>query len=205
MTRGTEGAVLAALRSGDEAAFDAFVRAQHPELLRFAIARARDRSSAEEAVQETWLVFLERLETFEARSSLRTFLFGILINVLRARGRRDRRAIPLSSLGDEELVEPDRFVPADQPWAGHWSRPPSPWPSGEDALHARELRDAIAHAIEALPDPHREVLTLRDGLGWEAAEIAALLETSEGNVRVVLHRARCRVRSALEKRFAGGL
>ncbi len=192
-----------ALRSGDASAFAALVRAHHPELLRFATVRAGGRAQAEEAVQETWLVFLERLDTFEERSTLRTFLFGILIHVLRARGRREARSVPLSSLAHEETaIDPEPFVPPGSTWAGHWTQAPARWPSGEDALFARELREALAEAIAALPENLREVIVLRDGLGWAAAEIAEVLSISETNVRVVLHRARARVRAMLEKRLA---
>jgi RNA polymerase sigma-70 factor, ECF subfamily len=194
-----EQTTIDALRSGDERAFAALVRKHHPELLRYAKARARTHALAEEAVQETWVVFLSSLAKFEGRSKLRTFLFGILLNTLRSRGRVEARNVPLSSFEDPLQ---DRFVADGEPWAGHWAEPPAPWPAADDALCASRLRDAIATAIDELPEPQREVITLRDVLGWESNEIAELTGASEGHVRVILHRARTRVRAVLEKRFA---
>jgi RNA polymerase sigma-70 factor, ECF subfamily len=193
---------VAALLAGDEAAFQALVERYHGSLLRLAMAYVRPRSAAEEVVQDTWLGVLRGLPTFEGRSSLRTWIYRILVNQARTRGVRERRSVPFSSLAgaDEPAVDPDRFVPASHPaYAGHWSAAPHAWDDLPEAmLLASETRAEVLRAIEELPPQQREVITLRDVEGWSAAEVREALELSEANQRVLLHRARAKVRARLE-------
>jgi RNA polymerase sigma-70 factor (ECF subfamily) len=201
---GNEAALVAALRAGDEAAFTALVRRYHALMLRVARSFFRDREVAGEVVQETWLAVLEGLDRFEERSSLKTWIFGILANKARTRGFRERRSVPLSALSSDEesgpTVDPDRFLPADHPsWPGHWaSFPTSPRAVPHDRLESAELRERIALAVEELPERQRIVVSLRDIEGWSSEEVRNVLELSETNQRVLLHRGRAGVRRALE-------
>lgn len=191
--------LVAALRDGDEAAFAALVERYHPALVRLAQAYVRDRAVAEEVAQEAWLGMLTSLSRFAGRASLKTWLFGILINCARASRRREAHAIPFSTFngtGDAPAVDPERFLPAGHQWAGHWAAPPQPWP--EEHLLAEEIGSHVAIAIGALPPHQRAVLTLRDVEGWTTAEVCETLAISEANARVLLHRGRSRVRRALE-------
>jgi RNA polymerase sigma-70 factor (ECF subfamily) len=198
-----DDALVAALRRGDESAFGGLVRAHHAALVRLARASVSSEAVAEEVAQETWLAVIEGIRRFEGRSSLKTWIFTILVNKARTRGVRDKRVVPMSSLGgqadDAPAVDPDRFVREGQRWGGHWSQPPAPWTQGPaDRLIARETMDVAASAIARLPARQRTVITLRDVDGFTPQETCALLELSEGNQRVLLHRARSQVRSALE-------
>jgi RNA polymerase sigma-70 factor (ECF subfamily) len=207
-TQGSEDQrTLAALRAGDEKAFLAIVQRLHPSMLRVASAFVSSRAVAEEVVQEAWLGVLKGLELFEGRSSLRHWIFGILTNCARSRGVRESRTVPLSSLeaeGDEgPAVDPSRFRPPDDShWPGHWSAPPTPW--ADEQLQHREAVVAAQRAIEALPASQRAVITLRDVEGCESQEVCAMLGISEANQRVLLHRARSKVRTALEQHFQPG-
>jgi RNA polymerase sigma-70 factor (ECF subfamily) len=197
--------LLTAVRRGDEAAFGRLVDRYHPSLVRIATLFVRDHTVAEEVAQETWIGVLRGLDRFEGRSSFRTWLFGILANQARRRGERERRMIPFSALAQpageraEPAVPPERFLPAGDEWAGHWASPPSAWPAPEDALLAAEARHRLEEAIAALPPNQRAVITLRDVEGWDAAEVCNALRLSATNQRVLLHRARSRVRAALER------
>jgi RNA polymerase sigma-70 factor (ECF subfamily) len=159
---------------------------------------------AEEVVQEAWLGVLKGLDGFQGRSSLRTWIFRILVNTAKTRGQRERRSVPFSSLwspepGDEPAVDPERFRPAGDPWAGGWLSPPADWADvPEDRLLSKETLARVREAIDALPPNQREVIRLRDVLGWTSREVVEALEISETNQRVLLHRARSRVRRALE-------
>jgi RNA polymerase sigma-70 factor (ECF subfamily) len=194
--------LVAALRAGDEAAFAAIVRAWHPALLRVARIFTPSRAVAEDVVQETWVRVLGALDRFEGRSSLRTWVFRILVNTAKTRAQREGRSIPFSALQDparvpEAAVEPERFLSDDHPqYPGGWASPPRELP--EDRLIAAETRDVIAQAIEALPATQRAVISLRDVEGWSSEEVRNALDLSEVNQRVLLHRARSRVRQALE-------
>jgi RNA polymerase sigma-70 factor (ECF subfamily) len=162
------------------------------------------RAVAEEVVQEAWLGVLKGLGSFEGRSSLRSWIFGILTNCAKSRGVREARTTPLSELADPEedepVVDPSRFLGADHPrWPGHWAAAPQPW--AEEKVLAKETVRFIAEEIEKLPATQRQVITLRDVEGWSSAEICAALGISEGNERVLLHRARSRIRAALERRL----
>lgn len=155
-------------------------------------------------VQETWLGVIRGLDRFEGRSSLRTWIFSILINTAKTRGKQERRTIPFSVAAgaqddDEPLLDPERFLPADsEVWAGHWAIAPSRWETPEERLLAGELREVVMRAIEELPPAQREVITMRDIHGWSSQEVCDALSISSGNQRVLLHRARTKVRLAVE-------
>jgi RNA polymerase sigma-70 factor, ECF subfamily len=200
--------LLAALRRGDEAAFRELIDAYSAALLRVARLYVDSRSVAEEVVQETWLGVLRGLDRFEGRSSLKTWIFKILTNVAISRGARERRTIPFSALAEAEVgdgeaaVDADRFLPADHDrWPHHWALGPTRWETPEEGLLSGETRELILEAIEALPPAQRTVITLRDVQGWPSEEVCDALGLSEGNQRVLLHRARSKVRTALERHF----
>lgn len=198
--------LLERLRAGDEDAFMELVDKYGPLMLRIALGHVRTRAVAEEVVQEAWLGVLQGLDRFEGRASLKTWLLRIVANRARTRGEREARSVPLSSLSvdgeDEPSVDPDRFLPADDPHApGAWAVPPERWP--EDQLLAAETLEQVRAAIDKLPPRQQEVIVLRDVEGWEPEEVAAALELTPGNQRVLLHRARSRVRAELEEYFEG--
>jgi len=201
----SDEATLAALRAGDEAAFEAMVSRYGAALLRLARVYCPDAAAAEEAVGDAWLAFLESLDRFEGRSSLKTWLYGILINCARARARRESRSLPLSSVLHDEPAGDDglagRFLPRWVPAVGgHWIRPLARWDEEPEQLLLRaELRARIKDAIEQLPEHQRLVITLRDVEGLPADEVCNLLGLSDTNQRVLLHRARLRVRRAVEQ------
>jgi RNA polymerase sigma-70 factor, ECF subfamily len=203
---GSDERILAALREGDEEAFRKLVREWHSSLLRVAQIFVPSRAVAEEVVQETWLRVLGALDRFEGRSSLKTWVFRILVNTAKTRAQREGRSIPFSALQDaarlpEAAVEPERFLPDDHPQhPGAWSSPPRDLP--EERLLAAETRDVVAAAIEELPANQRAVISLRDVEGWSSEEVRNALDLSEVNQRVLLHRARSRVRRALEEYIA---
>jgi RNA polymerase sigma-70 factor (ECF subfamily) len=199
-----EAALVERLRDGDEAAFAELIDRYGAAMLRVARMHVRDRAVAEEVVQETWLAVFKGIERFEGRSSLRTWLFRILTNRAKTRGEREGRTVPFSSVVSAEAaadaepaVDIDRFLGADHDrYAYHWAAPPHPWT--QERVVERETLAKIREAIEALPDSQRTVIRLRDVEGWSAEEVAAALEISDVNQRVLLHRARSRVRNALE-------
>jgi len=197
-----EAQLLEALRSGDEGAFTALVREYQPSLVRVARMFVSSQAAAEEVAQETWLGVLTGLDRFEGRSSLRTWIFRILTNIAKTKAMREGRTLPFSALQDparvpEAAVDADRFLDSEHPrWPGHWAAKPTPWP--EDALVAAETRERLAEAIEALPATQRAVISLRDIEGWSSEEVRNALDLSETNQRVLLHRARSKVRAALE-------
>lgn len=187
--------------AGDAAAFSELVKAQQGILLRLARGYVRTPASAEEVVQETWLAVLEGLSKFEGRSSLRTWITHILMNKARTRATREGRSIPMSSLVSEEEagsgLDESRFTPG-----GSWSSPPTSWGSQdtpEGLLLNAETRTHLESAIDELPPVQRSVLTMRDLGGMSAEEVCNVLELSETNQRVLLHRARTRVRAYLEE------
>jgi RNA polymerase sigma-70 factor (ECF subfamily) len=197
-----EAQLLEALRAGDEAAFAQLVREYQPSLVRVARIYVSTQAAAEEVAAETWLAVLNGLDRFEGRSSLRTWIFRILTNIAKTRAQRDGRTLPFSALQDpgrvpEGALDADRFLDPEHPrWPGHWAVRPEPWP--EDALVAAETQALVAEAIEALPPAQRAVISLRDVEGWSSEEVRNALEISETNQRVLLHRARSKVRRALE-------
>jgi RNA polymerase sigma-70 factor (ECF subfamily) len=187
--------LVEALRAGDERAFEQLIRMYQASLIRVAQMYVSSRAVAEEVVQETWLAVLNGIGRFEGRSSLKTWIFRIVANRAKTRGEREGRTVPFSSLGPPEpAVEDERFD------HGHWASPPPDWP--EERLLAEETRRVIENAIELLPDVQRAVITLRDVQGWSADEVRNALELSETNQRVLLHRARSKVRRALEEYLA---
>jgi RNA polymerase sigma-70 factor, ECF subfamily len=193
--------LVAALRAGDEAAFRELVAAHGSTLLRLALIYSPSRAVAEEAVQETWIAVLRSIDGFEGRSSLRTWICRILVNTARRRAGLEQRSQPFSALGDDDeepSVDPSRFR-QDGPYAGHWTsfpRDPSVLP--EERLLAAEVRTSIGEAISLLRSPQREVFVLHDVEGWSTPEVCDLLEITPGHQRVLLHRARAKVRQALE-------
>lgn len=192
--------LIGALRNGDELAFSELVDRWSSAMLHVALAHIANYGIAEEVVQEAWLTVLRSLDRFERRSTLRTWVLGIVVNIARARFRVERRLVPLQSDDDGPTVEPSRFLPADHPrWPHHWAIEPVPWRTPEDDLLARETRQIINQAIAALPPAQREVLVLRDLEGLAAAEACNILGLTDTHQRVLLHRARARVRNALER------
>jgi RNA polymerase sigma-70 factor, ECF subfamily len=156
---------------------------------------------ADDVVADTWVAVIRGIDRFEERSALRTWIFQILLNIARTRGKREKRSTPFSSFrrsgednGEEPAVDADRFQ-AD----GAWARPPQALP--EEALESAETRDALLSAVAALPERQREVVTLRDILGYSAEDARNALDLSETNQRVLLHRGRSKVREALERHF----
>lgn len=192
-----------ALRSGDELAFRSIMRLYHGRLVRFAHLFVASHAVAEEVAQETWLVVASTIAAFEARSSLKTWIFRILSNRAKTRAEREGRFVPFSALAQplehEPAVDPARFR------AGAWADPPERWEENtpETLLLRREVRVAISHALEALPVGQRAVVTLRDLEGFDADEVCSILQISETNQRVLLHRARAGLRRMLEAHFRG--
>jgi len=211
-TTSEELRLLARLRQGDEAAFVSLVDRHHNALLRLAMAYVSDHSVAEEVVQETWIGVMEGLDRFEGRSSLKTWIFRILTNKAKTRGVRESRHVSFSTLGtsdedaDEPAVDPSWFRTTGH-WAGYWTSYPQPWDEDtpEKLALSREGGAFLEQAIEALPPNLRQVLVLRDVEGLDPKDVCAMLEISEANQRVLLHRARSRVRRALEKYVEGGV
>ena len=199
-------ALVERLREGGEAAFAELLGRYGSSMLRVARIYVRDLAVAEEVVQETWLAVYSGIERFEGRSSFRTWLFRILSNRAKTRGEREGRTVPFSALGaagsgTEELgLDVDRFLPADHPSRPNaWAAPPRSWP--QDRVEERETLAVLKEAIGMLPDSQREVIRLRDVEGWSAEEVAEALAISDVNQRVLLHRARSKVRAALERHF----
>jgi RNA polymerase sigma-70 factor (ECF subfamily) len=197
-----DAARVVALRAGDERAFVELVDELSPRMLRLARVYVKGAATAEDVVQEAWIVVLRSLDRFEGRSKLATWILGIVVNVARARGRRESRSRPFSSLSteDQAIIDPDRFLPSDHDrWPGHWAIPPAPWP--EHALETAEVTRVIRDTVAALPQAQREVITLRDMIGCSSEETCEALGLTDVNQRVLLHRARTKVRAALELAF----
>ncbi len=194
--------LLARLRSGDERAFGELVDRHYSTMLAVARTYVKSRSVAEEVVQDAWIGVLRGLDRFEGRSSLKTWIIRIVVNTAKTRGVREARSVPFSSLapeGEEAAVEPERFRDSNDGFPGHWRAYPSDWQAlPDERLLGRETIDVVLRAIELLPDAQRTVITLRDIQGCSAEEVCEALDVSAGNQRVLLHRARSRVRAALE-------
>ena len=200
----SEDTLIARLRRGDEGAFDELVNQLHGTLIRMAMGYVADREVAEEVVQDTWMAVIKSLDRFEGRSSLRTWVCGILIHKAKDRGVREKRHTTFSAFesyddDNEEVVDPSRFQQTGE-WAGHWAFPPQPWDdqTPEKLLASQQAVNAMQQAIEALPETLKEVLILRDVEGVDAKEVCEMLKITETNLYVRLHRARERVRVAVE-------
>jgi RNA polymerase sigma-70 factor (ECF subfamily) len=198
--------LVEALRRGDEAAFGWLLDRYHASLTRLARSYVATPAAADEVVQETWMAVITGIDRFEQRSSVKTWLHRILANRARTKGAREHRSVPFASLADEvepdePVVDPSRFRRRGRR-AGAWSSPPPPWDDEPEALLlAAETRSVIDAAVAALPPNQQRVLTLRDVEGFTAREVCNALELSETNQRVLLHRARAKVRGALEAHF----
>jgi RNA polymerase sigma-70 factor, ECF subfamily len=203
-----ERALVAALRDGDEGAFTSLVERYHASMVNLARGYVGNRATAEEVVQEAWVAALRGIGRFEERAALSTWLFRVVINQAKTRAVRERRSVPMSALtggDDEPAVDPDRFNPEGHPSApGGWAVPPRSWAAQpEERLVAGETRRMLAEAIEALPGLQSQVVRLRDVQGLTAEEVCELLEITDGNQRVLLHRGRSKVRQALESYLVG--
>src|SRR5919106_3173826 len=203
-----ESTLLTGLRRREEGAFEELISIYGSPLLRVAMIYTGSRAVAEEVVQETWLGVLHGLDRFEGRSSLKTWIFRILTNTAITRAARERRSVPFSALAAREAeaggssVDPERFFPAEHArLAGHWALRPTHWETPEEGLLIGEAHELVLREIGQLPPAQRTVITLRDIEGWPPEEICEALEVSQGNQRVLLHRARSKVRAALEQYF----
>jgi len=204
--RHADAELVAALAARDEAAFAELVDRWGPTMLRVARSHVQTDASAEEVVQDTWLAVLRGLDGFEGRSSLRTWVFRILANIAKTRGVKDRRTVPMSGFGGEDVergptVDPDRFRGPDDQYPGGWKSFPDAWPTAEQRALGREVGVVVQEAVAALPPNQRTVVTLRDLHGFDAEEVCELLGVSAGNQRVLLHRGRAQVRRRLEEHY----
>jgi RNA polymerase sigma-70 factor (ECF subfamily) len=204
--------LVEALRRGDEEVFVRLVREHGALMRRVASFYVSDRAVVDEVVQETWLGVVTGIHRFEGRSTFRTWLFRVLTNVARNRAVRESRSMPFSSLaaeevaGEEPSVDADRFLGADHRWAGHWASTPRRFDELPDArLESTETLHLVRAAIERLPEAQRAVITMRDMVGFEPEEVCESLGISDGNQRVLLHRARTAVRKALETHLEGSI
>ncbi len=203
-TEGTELALVKALRNGDEAAFSSLIERYHTRLLRLARAYVPSEAVAEEVVQETWLGVLEGIHRFEGRSALKTWIFQILTNRAKTRGKRENRYVSFSEVtfpSDQEediAMEPERFHTSGH-LTGHWVIPPTTWDENtpERLLLSREGMAQLEKAIRTLPPNQRQVMILRDIEDIDSEEICNFLNITQTNQRVLLHRARSKVRWAL--------
>lgn len=193
-------ALVERLRSGDERTFLTLVEKNHRAMVRVAMGYVASEAVAEEVVQEAWVGILQGLDKFEGRCPLRAWMFRILANCAKMRGGREARSVPFSSLESEDAEGEKRpietFRPPDDPrWPGHWARGPERWT--DERLADAQALARIKAEIEKLPPNQRQVITLRDIEDWDSAEVCEALGISEANQRVLLHRARTKVRQAL--------
>lgn len=204
-----EQSLLAALRERNEAAFTALVEEHGPAMHRLALTFVRSAALADDVVQDAWIGVLRGIDRFEGRSSLKTWILQIVANTAKTRALREARSTPFSALLDEHepapAVPPSRFFGGGAQHPGGWVSHPRPWDDlPESKLLSSETRGVIEHEISGLPAGQRLVITLRDVEGWEPGEVCGLLELTESNQRVLLHRARSRIRAALERHLEEG-
>ena len=195
------------LRAGDAATFTSIVRAWSPAMIHVARQFVASHASAEEAVQETWLAVIKGIDRFQGRSSLRTWVFHVLANIARRQGTKESRTVPTSPVEDPDsgpTVDPNRFRPAGDRWAGGWRAEAAPRSWGpESATLNAEARVVLTAALAQLPQRHRMVVELRDVHGLPADEVCSILALSPANQRVLLHRARAKLREHLETYYTG--
>lgn len=196
--------LIKSLRAGDDSSFTRIVEQFHTSMVRLAYTILGDQAIAEEVAQETWLAVLQGLQGFEGRSSLKTWIFTILTNRAKTRSQRESRSTSYFELEESFLespsVNPDRYnPPAAEKWPGHWAKKPISWTNiPEETLLSSEVSDTIKFAIDSLPKNQKVVITMRDIDGFSSEEVCNILEISETNQRVLLHRARAKVRQTLE-------
>ena len=204
---GPDQHIVAGLRAGDERTFRELFERTYPMMKRVARAYVASDAVADEVVQDTWMAIVTGIERFQGRSALGTWMFSILTNQAKTHSARERRALPFSSVAltdvEEPVVDPDRFQKDDEAWPGHWATPPRPWQKPERRLLSLEARDQLKRALEQLPERQRLIVVLRDVEGLSAEEVCGLLELSQENQRVLLHRGRSRLRSFLEEYLDG--
>jgi RNA polymerase sigma-70 factor, ECF subfamily len=192
--------LIARLRRGDEQAFASLVAAHHAAMIRVAQAFVPDRGVAEEVVQETWVGMLRGLDRFEGRSSLKTWLYAILINQARSIASRERRTVPFDHTDDARAEDPARFAPD-----GSWAQPPVPFTEEiEERLASAPMLAHLTAALDQLPPGQRIVVTLRDIEQLTSDEVCGMLEITPGNQRVLLHRGRAGLRRRIEALLEGG-
>lgn len=204
-----EADLILQLRDGNEAVFTRLVERYHGAMIRVARGFVHDRATAEEVVQDAWIGVLNGLAAFEGRSSLKSWIFAIVVNKAKTRRSREARSTPFSGLAAREAsgtvpsVNPDRFLGPDAEWPGHWAQPPQPWgESPETRFLQRETMTHLARILDELPHAQRTVVTLRDLAGYDAQSICNVLGITETNMRVLLHRGRSKIRGELERYFA---
>ena len=203
--RAADEPIVAALRAGEEGVFRELFERDYTMMKRIARSYVDSEAVAEEIVQETWVAVVTGIDAFESRSALATWIFSILTNQAKTHSARERRALPFASCGapgeDESSVDADRFQRDDEAWPGHWATPPRPWQKPERRLLSLETRDRLREALAQLPERQRVIVSLRDVEGLSAEEVCGLLGLSQENQRVLLHRGRSRLRTALENYF----
>jgi RNA polymerase sigma factor (sigma-70 family) len=197
-----DATIVARLRAGDEAMFGQLLDSWSRGMLRAARAYVSTEDSAEDVVQDTWLAVIRGIDRFEGRSSLKTWVYRILVNTAKTRGVRESRTVPYGHAEDGPTVDPARFRGPDDPYAGHWKEYPPVWRSPESEVVSREVRARIEAALAELPHRQRIVITLRDVEGYSSEEVCEILEITAANQRVLLHRARAAVRGRLEEYFS---
>jgi RNA polymerase sigma-70 factor (ECF subfamily) len=203
----SDAETVAALRAGDERTFRELFERNYPKMKRVARGYVGSEAVAEEIVQDTWMAIVTGIDRFQGRSTLGTWIFSILTNQAKSHSARERRAMPFSSISasgpGEPVVDPDRFQNDDEAWPGHWATPPRPWQKPERRLLSLEARQRLKEALANLPDRQRVIVALRDVEGLMAEEVCELLDLSQENQRVLLHRGRSRLRAVLEEYIDG--
>ena len=199
-----DGELVARLRSRDDAAFALVLDAWSGGMARVARSIVSTHASADEVVQDAWLAVVQGIGRFEGRSSLKTWVYRILVNAAKRRALREGRQVswsPVAGEDDTPTVDPARFGGPGDRFAGHWLAFPAPWPSPEQDMLADEVQAQVEAALAELPARQRVVITLRDVEGYDSHEVSSILEISAANQRVLLHRARAFVRGKLEEYF----